>query len=338
MKKNILLGLAACMSLSLALTGCSANGGATGGASTSGGEDTIEVGFFGFSAANSFAQGVYQGVAEASAAAGANATFVDGQFDGQLQVQQINDAITTQRYDVIIIQANDNLAVQEPLKKAVEAGITVVVEFAPVGPQLDSADPQVEGAISFVDPPVENGEALAELAVLACAEVGTGCKVAYMEGSPALPLDKARTEAVLETLNANSGIKVLPTVVGGYSPDEGRAAFQDIIQATPDVDVVIGSTQAIAGAALAAGAESEIKFIGNGSPQSAVERVRSGEWFAIYALDIVGNGRKAAELGISHAMGETVEMSLRQSSLAPNAGLGTKEALDAANFVSGYDE
>jgi len=337
MKKKLILGLAAMLAGSLALSGCASNGGsgADGGDSAN---DTVEVGFFGFSAANSFSQAVYKGVEEASTEAGAKSTFVDGQFDGQLQVQQINDAITSKRYDVIIIQANDNLAVQEPLKKAVDAGITVVVEFAPVGPELDTADPQVEGAISFVDPPVGNGEALAELAGLACEEVGQGCKVAYMEGSPALPLDKARTDAVLSGLKANSAIDVLPTVVGGYSSDEGRSAFQDIIQANPDVDVVIGSTQAVAGASLAAGADSAIKFIGNGTPESAVQRVRNGEWFAVYALDVVANGRKAAELGIAHANGEKVEMGSLQTSLSPNNGLGTKEALDEADFISGYDE
>jgi len=136
MKKKLILGLAAMLAGSLALSGCASNGGsgADGGDSAN---DTVEVGFFGFSAANSFAQAVYKGVEEASTEAGAKSTFVDGQFDGQLQVQQINDAITSKRYDVIIIQANDNLAVQEPLKKAVDAGITVVVEFAPVGPELD---------------------------------------------------------------------------------------------------------------------------------------------------------------------------------------------------------
>lgn len=336
MKHKLLLGIAACLAGGLALSGCAANSG--GGDSSSSGEDSIEIGFFGFSAANSFAQAVYKGVEEAATDAGAKSTFVDGQFDGQLQVQQINDAITSKRYDVIIIEANDNLAVQEPLKTAVDAGITVVVEFAPVGPALDSADPQVDGAISFVDPPVANGEALAELASLACAEVGAGCKVAYMEGNPALPLDKARTDAVLGGLKADSNIEALPTVTGGYSQDEGRAAFQDIIQATPDVDVVIGSSQAVAGAALAAGADSGIKFIGNGTPESGVQKVRNGEWFGVYALDVVGNGRKAAELGIAHAKGETVEMGSLQTTLSPNNGLGTKEALDEADFVSGYDE
>lgn len=336
MKNRLKLGLAAGLVAGLTLVGCASNA-APGGEGDSA-DGAHSIGFFGFSAANSFAQAVYTGIEEAASDAGAKSTFVDGQFDGQLQAQQINDAVTSKQFDVIIIQANDNLAVQEPLKKAVDAGITVVVEFAPVGPKFDTAEPQVEGAISIVDPPVENGKTLGELGLLACEEVGPNCKVAYMEGNPALPLDNSRTEAVLATLKTGTGVEALPTVKGGYSADEGRSAFQDIIQANPDVNVVIGSSQAVAGAALAAGPDSKIKFIGNGTPQSAVEKVLNGEWFAIYLLDSVGNGRKAAELGLAHANGETVETATLETSFSPNGGKGTKQALEESKFVSGYDE
>ncbi len=331
-----MLGLAAGMIGALALTGCASSAG--GGDTEAAGDGALNIGFFGFSAANSFAQAVYTGVEEAAASSGNKSTFVDGQFDGQLQTQQINDAITSKRYDVIIIQANDNLAVQEPLQRAVEAGISVVIEFTPVGPDFTTIEPQVQGAISFVDSPVGNGETLAEMGVLACAEVSGPCKVAFMEGNPGLPLDKARTEAVLSGLKADTNIEVLPTVTGGYSADEGRAAFQDITQANPDVNVIIGSSQSVAGAWLAAGKDSGIKFIGNGTPQSGVERVLSGAWFGIYLLDSVGNGRKAAELGIAHAKGETVETALSQTDLSPSHGLGIKSVIEESGFVSGYDE
>lgn len=331
-KRKLLSGVAIGAAGLLALTGCASDGGSDGGG---GGDEGVSVGFFGFAASNSFAQGTYTGVEEAAEEMGAKATFVDGQFDGQLQAQQINDAVTAGTYDVIIIQANDNLVVQEPLKKAIDAGITVVVEFTAVGPDFTTVDPQVEGAISIVDPSVPNGETLAELGLLACEDAGDDCKVAYMEGNPSLPLDNARTDAVVEGLEAG-GVTVLPRVTGGYSADEGRSAFQNISQANPDVDVVIGSTQAIAGASAAAGADSDIKFIGNGSPKSAVDRVLSGEWFAIYALDVVKNGYTAAEYGIKHFQGEEVPMATNETSLAPAEAIGTKENLEG--FVSGYDE
>jgi ribose transport system substrate-binding protein len=305
-------------------------------ASDSDGGESLSIGFFGFAAANSFAQGVYDGVEAAADEMGATSEFVDSNFDGQLQSQQVTDAVTSGQYDIIIIQANDNLIVQRPLEEAVAAGITVVVEFTAVGPDFGTIEPQVEGAISIVDPAVINGEKLGEMGLLACEDVAADpCKVGYMEGFRALALDNARTKAVVDTLT-DGGAEVVAEVEGGYTADTGQAAFQDIITANPDVDVVIGASQAIAGAQLAAGADSSVKFIGNGSSKQAVAAVLNGDWFATYALDVYLNGHTAAELGIKKHQGEDVEMAISEPDLTPFGGIGTAENLK--DFEATYDD
>ncbi|MDQ4215609.1 sugar ABC transporter substrate-binding protein [Microbacterium capsulatum] len=322
----------------LALSGCSASSGAAQPSGAAGGHP-VKVGFFGYAASNSYTQGIFKGVKKETEAMGGTATLVDGQFDGQAQVQQINDAITSKQFDVIIITANDNLAVQEPLERAVKAGITVVVESTPVGPDFTKIDPQVQGAISVVYSPVANGQDLAKLAGMACKDVSGECQVAYMEGAPSLPLDKARTDAVVGGLKALGGnVKVLPTVTGGYTQDQGRTAYQNITQSNPKVNVVIGSTQAIAGAWLAGGDKTKIKFIGNGSPESAVQHVVNGEWYAIWAIDGSKSGETAAKYGIEHFQGKTVPTATDERELAPNKAMGTQDALKKLAFVSGYDE
>lgn len=334
MKKKRLLSIGALVGAATLLSGCAANGG--GSAPAAGGDQPVNVGFFGFAAANAFAQGTFTGVQRAAEELGGTATFVDGNFDGQQQVQQITDAITTKQYDVIVIQANDNLAVQAPLENAIAAGITVVVEFTPVGPDFTTVDPQIEGAISIVDPPALNGGKLAELATEACADVAQKpCQVGYMEGFRTLPLDNARTDAVVQGLSG-SDIQVVAQVEGGYTQDKGRTAYQDIVQANPDVDVIIGSSQAVAGAALAAGEGSDIRFIANGGSRTAVENVKSGKWFGAYVLDIPLNGYTATSLGIRHFRGEEVEMATDESELGPNGAIGTQESL--AGFEAGYDD
>lgn len=328
--------MAGLLGASLLLGGCS---GATETASPSEGSDELSVGFFGFAATNAFAQGVFLGVQQAAEENNATATFVDGAFDAQAQVQQVRDAITSEQFDVIVIEANDNLALQAPLQEAVDAGITVVVEFSVVGPDFDTIEPQVEGAISIVDLPTDNGTALGGLGVEACATVEEKpCQVAYLEGFKALPLDNARTDAVKAELATDDSIELVASVEGGYTADAGRAAFQNVIQANPDVDVVIGSSQAISGAAAVAGDSSDILWIGNGASQSNVESVRNGDWFAVYVVDAVADGKKATELGLGHARGETVETAVAESTLAPNNGKGTKAALDEADYESGYTD
>lgn len=335
MKKYLALpGMA--LTAAALLAGCNAATPATSESESSGGDESLSIGFFGFAAANSFAQGVYDGVEAAAEENGATSEFVDSNFDGQLQAQQVTDAVTSGQYDIIIIQANDNVVVQRPLEDAIAAGITVVVEFTAVGPDFETIEPQVDGAISIVDPAVVNGEKLGEMGLLACEEAAADpCQVGYMEGFRALPLDNARTQAVVDTLTAG-GAEVVAQVEGGYTADAGQAAFQDIVTANPDVDVVIGSSQAIGGAHIAAGADSPVLFIGNGSSRQAIEAVRSGDWFATYALDLYLNGSTAAELGISQHRGEEVEVAVSEAELTPGGGIGTAENLEG--FVATYDD
>ncbi|MGP3534767.1 sugar ABC transporter substrate-binding protein [Microbacterium sp. RD1] len=333
MKKKYLALPGLLLASAAVLAGCS---GAAPEPAAGGDDEALSIGFFGFAAANSFAQGVYDGVEAAAEEYGATSEFVDSNFDGQLQAQQITDATTSGQYDIIIIQANDNLVVQKPLEDAIAAGITVVVEFTAVGPDFETVDPQIEGAISIVDPAVVNGEKLGEMGLLACEEAGADpCQVGYMEGFRALPLDNARTKAVVDTLTAG-GAEVVAQVEGGYTADAGQAAFQDIITANPDVDVVIGSSQAVGGARLAAGADSDVKFIGNGSSKQAVQAVLDGDWFAAYALDVYLNGFTAAELGIQKHNGEDVEVAISEADLTPSKGIGTAENLK--DFVATYDD
>ncbi|RZT60906.1 monosaccharide ABC transporter substrate-binding protein (CUT2 family) [Microcella alkaliphila] len=334
---------AGALGAALFLTGCSGAGEPAAPEpaapeSPSSEQEALSVGFFGFAAINGFAQGTFVGVEQAAAENNATATFVDGAFDGQAQVQQVRDAITSRQFDVIVIQANDNVALQAPLQEAADAGITVVVEFSVVGPDFTTIEPQVDGAISVVELPTDNGVALAELGIEACATVeAKPCQVAYLEGFRSLPLDNARTEAVKATLATDDTIELVASVEGGYAADSGRAAFQNVLQANPDVDVVIGASAAIVGAADVAG-DSDVLFIGNGASQANVESVRNGDWFAVFVQDVVANGKKATELGLALARGEEVEMAIDGMTLAPNNGRGTKAALDEVDFVAGYTD
>ncbi|GAB2971221.1 sugar ABC transporter substrate-binding protein [Amycolatopsis acidiphila] len=289
-------------------------------------DKTLNIGFFGFAKANSFAQATWAGIQEYAAAHNANATFLDSNFDGPTQVNQLQDAVTSKRYDVVIVQANDGTAIVSAVKQAVAAGITVVVEFTPVGGDYSTTNPQVPGTVSIVDAPTVNGEGMATLGLGACKEAGaTPCKVAFLQGFANYPLDTARTDAAVDALKAG-GADVVANVVGGYTQDSGRAAFQNVLQAHPDVNVVIGSSQAVEGAApLAAG--KNIKFVGNGGSKQAYEAVQSGAWYGVYVVPEKAEGAKAAELGLGKARGQQVPVATDARTLTPFQGLGTRQTL-----------
>lgn len=310
--------------------------GTSGGA---GGETrSKDIAFFGFAKANSFSQATFDGVREQAGKAGVKAEFFDSNFDAQAQVKQIQDAITSKRFGVFVLQANDGTAVVPAVRQAVRSGITVVVQFTPVGTRYDTAEPQVPGTISLVDVPTRNGERLGKLGVGACETVkAKPCQVAYFEGLKTLPLDNARTKAVVKTLKAAPDVEVVEQIEGGYTKDSGRKAMQDLLQAHPDVDVVIGSSQALFGAEGVAKGK-DIKYVGNGASRQAVAAVKEGRWYGIPYLPVRTAGAKAAELGLKKASGETVPAATELSSLVPNEGMLTKAMIASSGIVGEYDE
>jgi ribose transport system substrate-binding protein len=309
-----------------------------GGGDSAAGDDTpkevTKIGFFGFAGANSFAQATLAGIKEQAAKENVEVEFFDPKFDAATQVSQIQNAITKGGFQAFIVQANDGNAVVPPIREAIEEGIAVVGEFTPIGTKYDTIEPQVDGLIFVGEPPTENGTALGELGVQACEGVDP-CQVAYLEGFKALPLDNARTDAVKAALAAAPNVELVASVEGGYTQDTGLKAAQNVLQAHPDVDVMIGSSQAIAGAEQAVDdAKADVKLIGNGGSRQAVEAVKDGRWFATYVIAEKSAGAKAAELAIAAARGEDVPATFDTRQL--QEPLGTKENL--GDFKGQYDE
>jgi ribose transport system substrate-binding protein len=294
------------------------------------------IAFFGFAAANSFAQATWKGVQQAAKANHVKAKFFDPNFNSGTQVSQIQDAITSRQYQAFVVQANDGNAVVPVVKQAIAAGIKVVGEFTPIGPRYDTIKPQVRGLIFVGEAPVWNGSSLGKLGVRACGKKSP-CRVAYLEGFKSLPLDNARTAAVHKVLKAAKNVDLVASVEGGYTQASGLKAAQDVLQAHPDVDVMIGSAQAIEGAQQAvtgAGKLGKIKLIGNGGSCQAVAAVRSGKWFATYVIAERSSGAKAARFAIAAGNGKKVPSSFDTRKL--QNPIGTKANLNKTRYKAQY--
>lgn len=288
---------------------------------------SITVGFFGFSSANSFAQATWAGVQKAAKQLHASAQFLNGNFSATTQVQQMKDALVSKKYNVWVVQANDGAAVIPEVQKAVKEGITVVAEFTPIGTRYNTDKPQVPGIISFIDVPTHNGKMLGKLGIGACGHLNA-CNVAYLQGDPSLPLDNARTKAVLKELHTDPHVHVVGSYVGGYTPSQGMTVAQDLLQAHPNVNVIIGSSQAIEGVQIVLKHDhllGKVKLVGNGGSIQAVDAVHSGTWYATYYIPETTEGFDATKYGIEHARGKNVPMATNAAKVFPV--MGTKKDL-----------
>ncbi len=284
------------------------------------------VAFFGFATDNSFAQATWKGVEQAAKKYGGTATFLNGDFSATTQVSQLEDEITSGKYNVFVIQANDGSAVVPEVKDAIAKHIVVVAEFTQVGSNYSKIAPQVPGEISIVESAVGNGTDLGKLAIGACGAM-SACNVVYFQGDPALPLDVARTNAVLAELKTDSHVKLLEDPVGGYVAATGETVTEDVLSAHPDVNVIIGSSQAMEGATIVLQGRhliGKVKVIGNGGSTQAVNFIHAGTWYATFGIPEVTDGYDAALYGIEKLQGGHPPTATDSATLGPTRECGPK--------------
>lgn len=293
-----------------------------------------KIAFFGFWKSNSFTKAVLAGVEQSAAAAGVEVVDLStAEYDGAAQIKAVQDQTVKGDAQVYVVLASDSVGMATAAKEAIDQGITVVAAFTPLGSDFTTLDPQVPGLYVVGETPVSNGAVLAELAIEACADLDP-CNVAYLEGLKALPLDNARTDSFVKTLAAGAPNAVLVAQVeGGYTPDSGKKAAQDALQANPDINVMVGASQAIIGAASVVDT-AKVKLIGNGSSTEAFDGVNSGKWFALYDMDVNGMGTKSVEIGLAAAMGQNPAPVFNTQELRDPHG--TKANI--AEFTSSYSD
>ncbi|CAN5849963.1 ABC transporter substrate-binding protein [soil metagenome] len=293
--------------------------------------DPVRIAYFSFAASNTYSQATLEGIEQVAEESGATVQAFDGGFDATVQVNAIQDALASGGFDAFIISSNDGNAVVPQVEAAIAAGIVVVATFTPIGPDLTTLEPQIDGVTATVGPPlVSNGEWFARLIVDACADRDP-CQAAFMPGLSTLPLDAVRVTAMQAVLAEHPAVDLVAVVDGGYLADPAYQATQDILSAYPDIDVIAtGGDQMTIGAELAvqdAGLADEIALIGNGASRPGVQAVRKGRWFGTYVNVPVQEGRTAADLAIRAVRGETVPSAVDEETLSPIGPVATLETV-----------
>jgi len=316
-----------------ALAACgSSDSPASGSSSTTGsGSKAVKVAFFDFTLANPYGIATADAAKKAAAAAGATIDVFDGGYDPNKQINQIQDATASGKYQAMVIAPIDGAAVAPVAKAAINAGIKVVAWYTPIGKDPGSLDPQVPGLSSTVaDPLVSNGTTRGQLIVQACASLKKAtCNVVVETGPIAGSFEKIRYEAIKKVLDRHPEIKqVAAPALSAYSSEAGRTTAQDIAQAHSNVDVYSSaSDDALRGAmpVIQRSSLKDARLIGNGATKWGVEQTRSGALWADLGAFPATEVSKATALAIASARGQKVPASVPSVTISP---LGTKIGLN----------
>ena len=306
------------------------------GASTvsgaAGATKTINVAVFLASSANTYWAASYLGAKDAAKKfPGVNVKFTvfDGQFNTNKQVNQLRDALVSKKYDAWYVGPNDGGPLTPTIKQAIKQGVKVGCSLVPCGPKIRDTNIQIPGQTIFAGLGFyPNGQLLGKLVEQGCKGVDP-CKVFWMPGLPTLPLEKARTDGMMSVIKNDKNIKVVSIQPGGYLAAPALTATQNVLQAHPDINVIVSSgDQMIAGAARAAKAagKSGIKMYGNGCTIEAKKLILDGVQTGCTVYLPRTEGRLVVDALIKAAEGKGKSgVAIDPTPLSPIGGLGTKK-------------
>lgn len=312
-----------------------------GGGGTASGTKTHNIAFFASSSQNGFNQAVYQGTAdEAKKLGGFNVQIFDGKFDANTQFNQVETLAASKNFDGAVIVPNDTVGIAAAVGKAVQAGVKMCTALFPIGPDLTKLEPQVSGLTCTVaNPPAVGAKAQADEVVKFCQDKNP-CRVAALIGQLQFPFDKLRYDTWQADFKDHANIQVVATGQGNYDRDTSLKAMTDILQAHPQIDVLLSNAdQHVEGAQIALQnkgydlkslvGQNKLFISGGGADKEAVQAIRGGLWNNTLAYYPHTMGAQAMEQLGNALNGKSFKQVVNMDTAASLPPILTKSVLDS---------
>jgi ribose transport system substrate-binding protein len=325
--------IAAAAAAGLALAACGSSSGSSSppsaapAAATSG--KHLSIAYLSFAVENSYDAPMLAAAQAVAADNNATLKVFDANNSPQTQFSQLQDAINSGQYQGIIVQPIFGTGLTSLVKQAIGKGIKVVNMDQILGPDLSTDKPQVPGLsanVTFV--PTEIGTKLGNLVVQACqAKNLNPCKVGYLYDIKASALDVAINGAFTKAIASGPGVKVVAQGQSFFSPTQGLTAVQNMLQATPSLNLIVGSDQGIEGGAQAlatAHKTGKVILVGYGASAAALAGVSSGAWYGDVAQAPASEGRLAVTAMIKALRAGKSSGGIDPVAGLPNGGVVTK--------------
>jgi len=330
--KRVMLGVIAVSALLLTACGSSSSGApaASGSASISASAKPSSIAYFAFATQNSYAAAQLDGIKTEAAAQGATVTVFDAENTPAKQFGQIQDAVASGKYNAFLIDAVDGAGLVPLVKTALDKGIKVVAVNSVLGADLKDGAPQIDGiSASVVYTGFDRGTHEGQLVTQACKAAGTTpCNVGYMYDFKASGFDKGVRAGLDSVISSDPNIKVVAEGEAMFSAAGGLAAAQTMLQAHPDITVIVGSDQGMQGATQAVTAAKkadQVKIIGLGGSKAGLDKVSSGGWFGDVPTVPSTAGKVAVGALIKAVADGTNSGALNPAADLPDGGLAVKD-------------
>jgi ribose transport system substrate-binding protein len=287
---------AALLAAAAATAAVAASGAAGAGARPA--ATTVRVAYLSFAIANSYDAPMLAAAKAVAKKQGAKVTVFDAANDPKKQLAQLQTASTSKQYDAIIVQPIFGPQLIPTIRSTLAAKIKVVNMDQILGTNPGTAAPPVPGMsgnIVFVQTQI--GTKQGGLVVKACAALNANpCKVGYLYSVKVSSLDTAIRKG-FNAATAGHGIDVVAEGETFYNPANALKAAQTMLQAQPDLNVIVGADQGATGAQQALNGKT-VTLIGYGGGGVGLKAVKSGAWYGTVVQRPATEGKLAMQCAI----------------------------------------
>jgi ribose transport system substrate-binding protein len=286
---------------------------------------TIKVAYLSYAVANSYDAPMLAAAKAVAKSDGASVTVFDAANDPKKQLSQLQTVASSKQYQAIIVQPIFGPQLTQAVQSAIASGIKVVNMDQNLGTNPSSAAPPIKGLsgnVIFVQS--EIGQKQGGLVVKACAALNANpCKVGYLYSVKVSSLDTAIRKA-FDAATAGHNIKVVAEGETFYNPANALKAAQTMLQAQPDLNVIVGADQGATGAQQALNGKT-VTLIGYGGGGVGLKAVGSGAWYGTVVQRPATEGKLAMQCAIKAVKTGKGCGGIDVLKGLPNGGVVTKE-------------
>lgn len=188
------------------------------------------------------------------------------------QMGMIQDVLT-QDVDAIILSTHDENAAAPLVEQAVESGVVVII----INSDIRNFPTAVHGVVGYS----QRGGTF-NLGLYAAGKSGGVAKVGVLEGLPGYHSTE-RIGGFLDAFATFPQMEVVATLPTEWNVETGNTAMTDMLQAHPEIEVVVTANDYISiGAARAARAlgREDVLIYGNDGDTTGLEDIAAGTWTA----------------------------------------------------------
>lgn len=194
---------------------------------------------------------------------------VNGDIEGQIAVVE---GELVKSPDALILVPMNGTALVPKILEANNMGIPVITADT-------RADEKLAKVETFVG--LDEKTSFMGMANYVVEQMGGKGKVAILEGFRGSSTAELRLAGMMEVFDAAPGIEVVASISADWDREKGLKASEDILQAHPDVNAIIGSNDQMALGAVqavkSAGKLDDVLIVGDDAIPSALAALKAGE-------------------------------------------------------------